>query len=430
MNGDLLTLKVPESPFATEGPIWDIDTANHAITVTGKTLTFPRFLDGQHLELNGSSAFGQDGEAETGINATTFDRLLDINATDRDVVPARQGATRSLFSTSETRRVDATKPASRNLQAYQNMKANYFRYVKAAAAKHTAVLPTDFLDRAGIGREGGDLYPVTAGATLKSAGHIYLGPDGKEYYITDIEAVLELSENVASGKIISIDGGDAVTPASFVIGDLLIIMNQDPRFGAHIFGLAEMDIPLDIFVSQGKGKTVDTIGHTVGEHVLFVQEIISDLIDTTQGIIVMTERWRLDDGANRIRFRGHVSQVNVTGQTGPCPPPATGNCPRAEVALQVKFFDANSFQIGDTLTAPLDPPGADLVLGVGAGAPPGAVFDFRSRDEINVAAVSTVDISLVYLYDGTNVSTDTAFVVGETAFTETIFREEVVDPLP
>jgi len=45
------------------------------------------------------------------------------------------------------------------------------------------------------------LILVTAGGTLKSAGHVYVDTQGNEYFVPDIEVVIELSENVAAGVI-------------------------------------------------------------------------------------------------------------------------------------------------------------------------------------------------------------------------------------
>ncbi len=380
--------------------MWDVDIARRTITVTGKTLTFPLLLNGVSLEISGSSALGQVGEAATGIGAANFDRLLDIHATARDINSDRQGAVRSMFSSTEARRIDAAAPASRNPTAYASMEANYFKYLQAAYAVHAAHLPTDFLERAGI-RLSGNIYPAYAGATLKSAGHVYVDANGNEYWITDIESVIELSENVSSGPIANIDAGDPLTgrPPSFVIGDLLLIFNQDPRFGADIFGIAEMHIPMAIFVANGIGLTVDTIGHTVGEHVLFVQELITEMVDPSQGTIVATERWRFDDLANRIRFRGHVSDANF----------GTAD----ELALEVEINDGRGPQVfPGSLLLPAD----DLGVGVGAGAQPGATFDFRSREQVIVAKVTAVTVRLRYIL------ASATHAAGDIAFEETIQR--------
>ena len=44
--GLVLTPKVPEEVFATEGPIWNLDVPNRGIAVTGKVVTIPYTVDG------------------------------------------------------------------------------------------------------------------------------------------------------------------------------------------------------------------------------------------------------------------------------------------------------------------------------------------------------------------------------------------------
>lgn len=386
--------------------MWDVDAVARTITVTGKVLTFPKLLNGAILEISGSSALGNDGEAATGIGAQNFDRLLDINATVRDVTPDRQGAVRSVFSSTEAGRSDGTAPVSREPLAYVEMEANYFKYLRLAYSVQEPHLPIDFLERAGI-RQAGNVYPAFAGATLKSAGHIYVDPAGKEYFITDIESVIELSENVASGQITNIDPGDPVTgrPPSFVIGDMLLIFNQDPRFGAEIFGVADMHIPIEIFAAHGVGQTVDTIGHTVGEHVIFVQELITEMIDPSLGTVVATDRWQFDDIANRIRFRGVVSDASFGTLD--------------ELRLEVEMNDGSGPR---SFPGFLLLPAGDIGVGVGAGARPGAEFDFRSRDEVVVAGVNAVTVRLRYLRGSPT------HLEGDIAFEETILRLAVEDP--
>ncbi|HIE64605.1 MAG: hypothetical protein ABGX83_03710 [Nitrospira sp.] len=435
-NGTVLTRVNPPKVFATEGPITDINVADRTLTVTGKLLTFPVTLNSGLVgaldvpfEMSGSSALGQDGEATTGIGPVgTFDRLLDANATVRDVnmtdptlltreaTKDRRGAARSIFSSIE---------AGRDPIALAALQDNYFSYVQKAWAVHQANLPLDFLDRAGI-RTGGNVYPATAGATLKSAGHVYedSAVPPNPYFITDIETVLELSENVASGEVVSIDGGDKASgrPASMVIGDLLLIFNQDPRFGSDIFGILETTIPFNLFLSSGTGITVDTIGHMVGGHVLFIQELVTELLDTTGGVFAITERWRFDEGGNRIRFRGEVSEVNVDTDD--------------EIEMEVVIFDPGpDSQCNATTGCRFDvdilPPEAAIGVGIGAGTTPGGVFGFRVRRDVTVANVSFVTINLRYKKDiGAPVPGSSRDRLahpnkGDIAFTETIARVEV-----
>ena len=94
--------------------------------------------------------------------------------------------------------------------AQQQIEQNYFQMVQACYAVHDDVLPPDFLDRAGI--RGADptnwVYPSMTGGTLKSAGTHYQDEQGNEYLVPggfeDAEAVIELSENVATGVVRSI----------------------------------------------------------------------------------------------------------------------------------------------------------------------------------------------------------------------------------
>ena len=50
LDGRVLTMKVPASPFATEGPIWNLDLANQGILVTGKKVTIAKTVNGTPLD--------------------------------------------------------------------------------------------------------------------------------------------------------------------------------------------------------------------------------------------------------------------------------------------------------------------------------------------------------------------------------------------
>jgi len=322
LDGRVLTQKVPLSPFATEGPIWNLDLANQGIVVTGKKITIPATVNGTPLFIFGSSVIGQDGEAGTGIGAADFDRLADVNAIGRDrnfsVVSTnlgtrRLGAARSLFSTSEARRDTASAPGLlRDPVAQAAIQANYFQIVQQCYQANAAALPANFLDRAGV--RGNDsstwTYPVTAGGTLKSAGHVYVDLQGNEYFVPDIEVVVELSENVAQGVVTSLARGNATRPDSFVIGDLLLVFNQDPRFGADVLGLGEAVIPREEFFRQVvTGQTnLAVIGHMVGEHVILVQEVLTEFTDPNAGIHITADRFRINVAGSESRWRGTVDK--------------------------------------------------------------------------------------------------------------------------
>ena len=321
-DGRVLTQKVPLSLFATEGPIWNLDIANQGIFVTGKKITIPATVNGTPLLISGSSVIGQDGEAHTGIGAADFERLADTHAIgfDRDLAavsenlgPRRLGATRSLFNTLEARRDMASAPGLlRDPAAQAAIEHNYFEIVQQCYQANAASLPADFLDRVGFrGTDpAGWTYPVTTGGTLKSAGHVYVDAQGNEYFVPDIEVVIELAENVASGVVTSVARGNGTRPDSFVIGDLLLVFNQDPRFSAEVLGLGEAVIPREEFFKQVvTGQTnIDVIGHMISEHVIFVQEVLTEFTDPNAGIHITADRFNIRVAANESRWRGTVDK--------------------------------------------------------------------------------------------------------------------------
>jgi hypothetical protein len=332
LDGRVLTRKEPLSMFATEGPVWNLDLANQGIMVTGRKVTIPATVNGEPLLIDGSSVLSGDGHG-VGIGAANFSALLDRHAISRDRDaqrvsgrngPRRLGAVRSIFGTSEARR--ASSPGIvRDHQAQIQIEQNYFQIVEQCYQAHAAVLPPDFLDLCGVlarsapadanntaGNPGQAFraglrttarsYPMTTGGTLKS--------DLKEYFVPDIEVVLELAENVATGVIRSLARGNATRPDSFVIGDMLVVFNPDPRFGADVLGLADAHIPRDIFFSQSVPgqSSCDVIGHMVGEHVLFVQEVLTELVDPDAEIQISADRFVIRVGAGEARWRGLIDK--------------------------------------------------------------------------------------------------------------------------
>ena len=323
LDGTVLTQKIPLSLFATEGPIFNLDLANQGIVVTGKKVTIPATVNGEPLLISGSSVLGQDGEALTGIGATDFDRLTDANAITRDVDtaavgenlgPRRLGPTRSVFSSQEARRSAADAPGLvRDNVAQAAIEQNYFQTVQQCYEANAGALPADFLSRAGLrGEDAANWsYPSSTGGTLKSAGHVYVDSAGNEYFVPDIEVVIELAENVAEGVVTSAVRGDGTRPDSFVMGELLVIFNQDPRFGADVLGLAEAVIPREEFFKQiVVGETsIPLIGHMVGEHVMFVQEVLSPFVDPAAGIVITADRFVFrGPNVTEARWRGIVDK--------------------------------------------------------------------------------------------------------------------------
>jgi len=319
LDGRVLTQKVPLALFATEGPIWNLDLDNQGIFVTGKKVTIPDTVNGAPLLISGSSVLGQDGEALTGIGARDFVRLTDAHANGvaRDpqrvaanLGPRRLGAARSIFSTVEARRTTSNPLLVRDAQAQAAIEQNYFQLVQQAYSAHSTVLPADFLERAGLRgpNPGNWVYPATTGGTLKSAGHVYVDGNGNEFYVPDVEVVIELAENVAGGVVKSLVRGDASRPDSFVMDDMLLIFNQDPRFGADVLGLGEAVIPRNEFFKQAiAGQThIDVIGHMVGDHVMMVQEVLTEFTDPAAGIHITADRFVIRIG--EARWRGTVDK--------------------------------------------------------------------------------------------------------------------------
>jgi hypothetical protein len=386
-DGRVLTIKLPLEIYANEGPIWDVNVVNRSITAVGSTNTIPASIDGVPFTIAGTGYVNALGQVQE-IGAQQFDRLLDGNAANRDASALYAGPARSIFSTYENRRTDAAAPATRNPQAQATAESNYFNYLQAAYPAHAAVLPADFLARAGV--HGPDasqrVYPPSSGGTLKSAGHIYLDAQGNRFQIPDVEAVIELAENVRGGPVRSINAGGPGVPASFVIGDLLVIYNQDPRFPAHTLGVVEQEIPRSVLLQQGLGRHVDVVGHLVGEHVLFAQEVFTDLFDPNAPIIVTTERWLFNNQGREIRFRGIVDRPQGT-------------------TLRVTITD------GATTINPIVPLAIDPENGT-------ATYDFRSKNQLNVTNVTAVRVRL---FQGTN-----APLTAPVLFDQTFLRSEVI----
>ena len=126
----------------------------------------------------------------------------------------------------------------------------------------------------------------------------------------DIGLVVELSENVASGVITSLARGNSTRPDSFVIGDLLLIFNQDPRFSADVLGIGEALIPREEFFKQVvTGQTdISVGGYMVSEHVIFVNEVLTEFTDPNAGIHITADRFRINVAGNESRWRGTVDK--------------------------------------------------------------------------------------------------------------------------
>jgi len=339
-DGTVVVQKVPIELFATEGPIWDIDVANQRILVTGRYITIPASLNGVEWALEGTELLDPAGASLGPITAATLDRLTDSRAMLKDRVfetacpdcgPLRMGPVRSIFSTSEARTqavYDGADILDRMPEVQRMVEDNYFFFARNIYLRHSSVLPLSWLGRIGIRNEDGSYptsasvlpnrrhwrYPYTSGATLKSAGTVYVDAQGNEYRIPELEKAFELSENVIIGPTRSVQFGDWTTPDSFIVGDVAVIMNQDPRFGAHIIGLAGQSISREYFLSNLQpGMEVAVVGFMTGEHLQMAQEIEVAMFDQSQGIsisaIERTFRFDLADG--QAQWRGEAMPIEA-----------------------------------------------------------------------------------------------------------------------
>lgn len=339
-DGTVVIQKVPVELFATEGPIWDIDVANRRIRVTGRYITIPASLNGMPWTLEGTEVIDGEGNSLGPITAANMDRLLDSRAALKDRVfetacpdcgPLRLGPIRSIFSTSEARTQavdDGPEALDRMPEIQRIIEDNYFFLARNIYLKHSSVLPIEWLGRIGIRNENGTYptsasnlpnrrywkYPFTSGATWKSAGTIYVDAQGNEYLIPELEKAFELSENVTIGTVRSFEFGDWSTPDSFIVGDVAVMMNQDPRFSATILGVAGQEISREYFMANLQpGLDIAVGGFMVGEHIQMAQEIEVGMYDPSAGIVMSADRFRvqLEDGF--IQFQGWV--IPMTGLT-------------------------------------------------------------------------------------------------------------------
>ena len=387
-DGTSLNIKFPLEEFTTEGAIYGLDTATKQIFVTGIGVTIPVSVDGVKVVIHGTGNGGTlDGAGVVipgsvhGIEAHNFDRLLDKNAVANGSAPGNAsginfaGAARSIFSTD---RFMMDHAGTR----IEGQMFNQFATVRnTALLRHIAVLPTTPLSVPSSVGLAGD-YPSMSGGTCKSAGHVYVDSavPPNEYYIPDLEVVIELSENVVGGLVRSISqpivnsSGVTVERGSMVVGDMMIMLNQDPRFGADSLGLGGSTIPSAVMWANLEiGSLVTVVGHMIGEDFMYGQWIETDAVDVGAPPQITAEQWLFTDAANRIRFRGFLDKPFVLDNAG--------SNTTTLMNLHVAFKDASGLTLLDRLeTLTIDP-----LTTVGQ-------YRVRSREEVNVADVAQIEM--------------------------------------
>ena len=301
-DGRILTPLSPPVEFLTEGPITALDTASKIISAQGLNVTVPATIDGLPFKLIGTNFAGAE------ITAATFNALLDENAAagGRDAGgPLHPGAVRSIFSSGKIQ-IEATQDSPASLA----MRAQLDAIRSTVEASHAVVLlPTE-----GIAFPGQSDNPPPdtfqySGSTLKSAGQVYQDAAGNRFLIPDGDAVVEFAENLVMGPITSVNATGAFP--SFVMGEMPVVLNPDPRLPTVITGLSGVELsPSEFYTILGNATTdphMVAAGYVV-DGVLFATMIESELINPVTPPTVSIDRATFDNRSNEVRLRGTVDK--------------------------------------------------------------------------------------------------------------------------
>lgn len=260
-DGRVVTQVQPPELFSVEGPAWNVDVANRAVLCNGVRITIPASVNGVRVTIGGSQIVDANDQVIDEISVETFDRLLDVNAATRDRVfdtagacgTIRLGPARSTFCTSEARS-EPIGDLERDPLIQRQIEDNYFFLGRNAFAQYPpGVLPASFLGMMGIRNEQGGYptspnqlpprrfwrYPTMSSATFIAQGSVYQDEQGNLFNVPDVTikgfyATLIHAENIVIGNVKAKAVGNFQTPDSFVIGNTLILMNQDPRMAMDI----------------------------------------------------------------------------------------------------------------------------------------------------------------------------------------------------
>ena len=342
-DGRVVTMVVPQELFSVEGPMWNIDPAKRQIICTGHRVTIPASLNGQPFTVGNTQIVNNEEVSLGEITAATFDRLLDVNAATRDRIfdtagaagAIRLGPTRSLFSTSEARGA-AVADLVRAPITEKQIEDNFFFQARNAFAQYEpGILPANFLGLIGIRTETGGFppnssqlpprrfwrYPSMSGATFIADGSVYQDSQGNRFNIPDFVvkgylAHVVLAENIVIGNIRAAALGNFQTPDSMVVGETMVLMNQDPRMPMQILGIAGSPVSREHLMTQvPAGTFVAVTGHMIGEHVMMgeVIDVTQDVYDPAAGpwMSITPNTWRYT--ANRgLSYRGSIVPADTT----------------------------------------------------------------------------------------------------------------------
>jgi hypothetical protein len=334
---------IPQETFSVEGPMWNLDLANKQIIGTGFRITIPASLNGEPFSLGNTQIVNGEEVSLGAITTATFDHLLDVNAANRDRIfntagaagTIRLGPARSLFSTSEARSA-VTADLIRAPVTQKQIEDNYFFLARNAFAQYpTGILPSSFLGMLGIRTETGAFptnnnqlpprrfwrYPSMSGATVVAQGSVFQDAQGNRFNIPDFAvkgafAHVILAENVCIGNMRAAAIGNFQTPDSYVVGNTLIMMNQDPRMPLDILGIAGSPVSKEYFTTGvAPGTFVATVGHMIGEHVMMAEwiDVTADVFDPAVGswFSVINRTWGYRAGRG-ISFTGDVVPASTT----------------------------------------------------------------------------------------------------------------------
>lgn len=346
-DGTVVTLKIDPATggpivLGVEGPLWDIDLVNKTATVAGMKWTVPRSVNGEIVTIGGTM---KTNSKNTNLGEFTVDdlarmsdqRAITSSSTGGDVIstrvgnggPIRSGAVRSQFSASEGAAPAGTASLDRWPTDGVTIQDNYFFQVRNAATQYPAgTLPTDFLGRVGFRTATGAYttdtnianrrnwrYPTTMGDTVTFQGSVYVGPNGQEYLIPDAPVKGFLvgwihSENVAIAPLTARRLGNFNTPNSLVMGEMLLIMNQDPRMFTRLYGAGNADLNQDFFFTSAPiGTDIAVVGHMIGEHVMFGEDVnAASVVDPSAAVAIglFDQNTQADLARSTVRFRGEV----------------------------------------------------------------------------------------------------------------------------
>jgi len=143
-----------------------------------------------------------------------------------------------------------------------------------------------------------------SGATLKAAGVVVDGVNGRQYQATD--AVVELAENVVVGSLESLD----VATGHFSINGVQCVMSPDERFSTDVLDAAGG--PISLADADGKtGIAAGAVGYMY-DNVLYVTVLELDVI--RPGTVTVLRAQSVASNRNRLKVEGRASPF-VAGMT-------------------------------------------------------------------------------------------------------------------